>query len=362
MKTTSFSFGMGSMVPKADDAESARDWRSSIEDAFNSIPSVRDLVFTAVFGETTLHRDGDVFVVPAVGEMSFRVTIPSRIQEKLSLFPVPPTAIEEFDVTIVFGSFAPVTSVVCVGAEEDHFSPSTAVVVVREFLEAELGKLNGSNVTLSTVGPSPFHVDFHVRPGVGEVEWRLGLSCTFKAGIGYRDCVFYYDPEVFSSVEEVMGGVLAHVRKELSGFYYLQIQRNHRMNVALDLNEEAEALTYRLSEPGVRAFLRRTRGFRRALNSLKIAILKSRLMIARHHREAQEIIGITYLRLEVELFRPYLDEVVAEKYEEELDAAEKIVDLLDERQTHEAQRFVSFTVALIGVIVGSVLTAILRKL
>lgn len=130
---------------------------------------------------------------PLIGNttINFDIMIPERLQEKYSIFGRGDAGVENFHVSILFGSGLPVTYIsydVKGGEAACHkYEPSTSVVFIREYLKE---KLRGDKkIEFQCLGPSPFHADFFVtrrEEGEGVVSKDISLT-----GRGYR--TLYYE-------------------------------------------------------------------------------------------------------------------------------------------------------------------------
>jgi hypothetical protein len=105
-------------------------------------------------------EEGVAFPSPQTIIIMFRLYIPKRVQEEL-IGREPRTQTENFKVTVWHWYFGPVAFVESYDAGEDC-DPSSAVQVVREFMEREVEKLKGP-ISFESLGPSPFHMDFYAR-------------------------------------------------------------------------------------------------------------------------------------------------------------------------------------------------------
>ncbi|MFJ4822184.1 hypothetical protein ACIP5L_02800 [Streptomyces bacillaris] len=349
-----YAFAVGHLVPMVADATSTNHWRESVEKQLNSIPSVRDLSFHEVSDRWLGDR-------PASGILSFRVTIPERVQNELCLSLWPAIkGVEDFIVETWFESMSCVTFVTCVGGDSELSDPSNAVMSVREFILRELGKLEESDVTLQVLGPSPFHTDFYLSPGKGASDYGEGLSVTLQKSRGYSRCDFFYDSTLEVDPKRMLFVTFSLLARELSGYYYLVGCRNSRLGHLNDLGAEIQEQVVSLEPSGLIKYVRSTVSMRHPLNALRLSLLKAKLSFVQTARGEKQVIDLTYSGREAQVFRSQLESEHSERYSDEIENLESILKMLEDRNSQDGQRIASFFVALVGVMVGSLLTATLR--
>ena len=170
-------FGVGCIAPEVIGATTLEEWEKAVADTLNTIPSIRDLELRDIDGFRPLppSDERNTFEgMPLRGMLKFKVTIPFRVQED-----VKPgkglKGVEDFIVRTYFDRRHPVTFVVCEVVDEKILTPSHSLMVIREFLNVEVGKLKRDDVRLHRMGPSPFHADFFVAEGAAESQLSDGL-------------------------------------------------------------------------------------------------------------------------------------------------------------------------------------------
>src|SRR5260370_36744481 len=156
--------------------------------------------------------------------ISFNIIVPLRFQEKYTMGGRTADGVETFHVKVVYEGSMPVTYIhyTLKGGEDEarNYSPSTAVVVVRKFLEE---KLDGHpTVLFQMLGPSPFHADIfidRITPTTTEVAKDLT-----RHGDAHR--TLYFRSVEKSSNARVADFASQH-QSGLSAFYMLVRLRNH---------------------------------------------------------------------------------------------------------------------------------------
>ncbi|MDQ0496790.1 hypothetical protein [Paenibacillus brasilensis] len=154
-------------------------------------------------------------------KISFDIFIPKRIQEELKqIYDFFET--ERFRISINYTYYFPVVTVQLLDPLSNNVLPSSAVVLVREFLRKELSKIK-SFIDFQVLGPSPFHADFFIKEN-DQIEKPFTISIVETKG---------YDQVVISckdyiNVEEGLKKILFETLDEFGFFYEL----NHSDSVA----------------------------------------------------------------------------------------------------------------------------------
>lgn len=167
-------FSAGCIIPKIF-ATSMNEWLEETKASLEAIPSIHELHFTGIDRFDFSWRGGEVGVpgdekirLPSAGVMQFKIHIPTRLRTELGP-PLGSQNVEDFYVMTFFSHIHPVTYVSCRDPEGEVRAPAVSMIIVREFLNAELKKM-APQVELIRIGPTPFHADFFMSPGTGDTE------------------------------------------------------------------------------------------------------------------------------------------------------------------------------------------------
>lgn len=164
-------------------------------------------------------EEGEAFPSPRSMIIEFHLYIPKRVQDEL-IKRSANTQAERFKVTLWHWYFGPVAFVECMEAGEDC-SPSTAVQVVREFLEREIDKLD-TPIAFESLGPSPFHMNFFALHVPTQSEEVLTKETRLQ---GYdRLDISFRDPD------SLLWSVYFELLSELDLYY--QLIRQNRLRAA----------------------------------------------------------------------------------------------------------------------------------
>ncbi|MDT9722801.1 hypothetical protein QVE09_28300 [Paenibacillus sp. ClWae2A] len=153
-------------------------------------------------------------------KISFDIFIPKRIQEDLghshSFFKT-----ERFRVLINYTYYFPVSIIQLLEPLNNDVLPSSAVILVREFLRKEFSKVK-SFIDFQVLGPSPFHADFFIEKGE---QIQRPFSISIAQAKGYDQVVISYNDHI--NAAEALEEILFETLSEF-GFFY---QLNHSNSV-----------------------------------------------------------------------------------------------------------------------------------
>ena len=169
---------------------------------------------------------------------SFKLYIPSRIQAELIGLSEQhlDTTTENFKITIQHEWHGPVSYVECLSAREDC-DPSTAVQVVREYLEKEILKIE-SFLEYDFLGPSPFHAKFYLRKNSkNQTSEHPKFELNEIKTTAYNILNFEYNPEIFDSEEQATEILKQTLADEISFFYELNKDANFSHKKWMEIQE-----------------------------------------------------------------------------------------------------------------------------
>ncbi|MER6274658.1 hypothetical protein [Streptomyces sp900105755] len=366
-------FAIGSLFPQLKDPEAYATWADEVERVFNLIPSIKNLQVRggrsgyALFDTEDVEDPGSLIYhpIPIHGTVSFTINIPSRVQNRLN--PLWSTSIdnkvEEFLVFIELDSDYPYTWVAVSG--DDVVKPSGAIVVVREFLCEEIAKLSEkSTLTLTTLGPSPFHADFFVEES-GQAEGEVvvpGLRVSLQRGRNsYSKCTFFYDGAEFDSPAHAVEAIRQKVGPEFATFYWLTAEKVVKLLGMDALTAWVDEGVSMYRNRGMVNWLRRVLTSRSLLRNISLQLLKIQMDMTRTQRSNSKKIEELGANRGALLFDSELKGVSSLDYGSDLENLGATLKVLESQHTQTVQRLTAFAVSLLGVMVGAFLTAALRK-
>ena len=140
-----------------------------------------------------------IFSHGVVWRIDFDLYIPLRIQKDLAGRDTQwDTGTENFRIHVRHSFYSPITFVRLLGTDKSN-APSTAMVVVREYLQTKCAEPS-SDLRFTCLGPTPFHADLHIEPDVTPDAARnksRGFGMKRLDPPGYSDITFYYSTSYF---------------------------------------------------------------------------------------------------------------------------------------------------------------------
>ncbi|MER6191983.1 hypothetical protein [Streptomyces cyaneofuscatus] len=301
--------------------------------------------------------------IPAHGQVRFRITIPSRVQERLKGWSVSDdNRVQDFIVFIDLDSRYPCTFVIPQDPEGERLRPSGAMIIIREFLKEELGKLGDkATVRLTTMGPSPFHADFYVSEGEGGDPVEPNFSLTRKHGHGYSVWDFQFDGTSFDTPQQALVKILERCRSEFGSFYRIEASGLVELRTVKSFTKEVQEAVSSYRRKGVKNWLHRVIRMRGEIRDLALQLLTLQIDIAERRRSSSSLVDALRERNPTLLLEKELSDKSDYEYTEDLERYSEILKVLETQQTQTVQRITAFCVSLLGVVVGAVLTAVLRR-
>ena len=233
----------------------AKRYAEEVEKAINQIANVSDLKVSSPDEYTYNYRfdrsnmpkfeQGDDWF-PVLGYLNivFNVFIPTKLQEQylgesFRSKPVP----ENFLVTIHNDRW-PIAYVSLLCEDFDEYPPSKAVLIVRKYLEEEIGKQKG-RIRFEKLGPSPFHANIYVDYYRSETN-KSNFAIRTEKRQGYGSITFLVHRDIYSDEKLLISKFHKIVEPEIS-LYYMIIHFRARQ---FHLWENIQDLTTKIVETG----------------------------------------------------------------------------------------------------------------
>lgn len=348
----------------------AAEYIKILKDSLGSIKSISSINVeyaethseeTFELSDSTPHLGEGEGCFPYLGyfELSFEIYIPFRVQAEILECPQDfvDTTTERFRFKLITNYEGPVAFVECVGAVRES-SPSDAVILLRRYLEKEL-KAQSTSIRLECLGPSPFHANFFLFPQQTQNNKRKAgqspFQCSQQHQVGYDEVIFNYDSRVIATEEEAQEGLFQAIDSELDLFYEIRRCEVCRINSW----EEIQARLKTLLE------LQRHKGFCGRINRLaKRGSLINELVCLLSQFNGGNLFRDTSLnsrhasqyRAEVHFLKHYVDEELKDREKYPTSDVADLVKFIDERHGKTWQNFFVLIAAILGGIVGSLIT------
>jgi hypothetical protein len=283
------------------------------------------------------------------------------VQEELlaPLRELPPQFSEPFTITVVNTYFGPI-AFVHFQSTTKHESPSTAVVIVREYLKREVSRTTNP-IFFEVLGPSPFHANFSLTPPSGAIQTaefgRAGFLLRITPQRGYDRVDFQYLSSRFSTEDQAFNSLRHELFDDL-GLYYLI--------VALDVQEmhewprTAERFTALLEMSSTIGFWVEVRTFfkcQKLLRTVFVSLTNFELLRANNEsriRSAYKGVVESGIR---PFLRSYIDRVIGDRNTYPTAQVRALVEFLERRYMKTWEVTILALASLIGVMLGTALFA-----
>ena len=230
-------------------------------------------ISTNSFGHGDDFEEENFFPLYSTLSISFDLFVPSRLQEKYFDFDELTAGAEIFHVHIIYYGGMPLAYIhYTVGGSEDQvhqYSPSRAVVIVREFLEEKLS--DDPVIDFQMLGPSPLHANVFIDDATTASIEAKDLSI---AGGGYR--TLFFRTAAKDSIAQALGLASADHRV-LTAFYMTVHLRNRARRINRALTDGALELIAPPSSLGRWAAFQRWRSFRHRIDAAFATLLQEKL-------------------------------------------------------------------------------------
>lgn len=312
-----------------------------------------------------IREGGGPFPKPWYMVIGFEVYIPFQIQAKLlerkALFLE--TFTERFKISLHYAYHFPVTFIEPVNPSQES-DPSTAVELVREFLEQEFKSSKSDYIQFEYLGPSPFHADCYIQPGEtkddNNVDWK------FQAKIypqkDYDEIVFYFNPGIFTKAGEAKGIIIEEIQDEL-GFFYKIVQLGVvKMHNWQKIQKLVEDLVSIQRMTWVKGFLKKVFILPKHINEAFISIAEFESAVIFFNSTIQNDYRDIYSDKKIDTyFQSYIGNEIKEQLTYPTKQTFQLISFFERRRIKSIENFMIFITAIISAIIGGVIVALLTK-
>ena len=289
--------------------------------------------------------------------VTFDLYIPFRIQEELcDSRTASITETEHFRVHICYPYYGSVAYVELLTSESARH-PSSAVRVVREYMDSQLHQLD-CNVVFTYLGPSPFHADFFIEGYGNQQKFSNKLQVEKRDQPGYADIVVRFCDDDVKTTEDAFEIVFDQLSDEFSLFYMIERNEQEMQERWSSIEQITEQLARTTTQVGWRQKLRTWRSRGRDLASLYLTLAKFQMdhTFASHH--AETVYHHTYGQNKSYYVRDYIDSSVKERREFPTKQLTQLLQFIENRRSKEIELAIIVVAAIIGGVVGSLVTLV----
>ena len=261
---------------------------------------------------------------------------------------------EKFRIHTYLEYHAPVAFVELIDGQESH-SPSTAVRVVREYLQAEVDRMS-SNLAFVFMGPSPFHANLWVEGYSTPNENSSFFECKILNKFGYADVTFRCCVENAQFKERAREILFAELRYELDRFYHI-LYSNRRDYRGWDtIQTIADSLFDSMQDTESRKRLISALVQGRGLSALTLALSKFDANYIQRQHYADKICRELYARDISGFLRAFIETELNNRPLFPIKQMKELVTFAESRRSKAIELVIVLAAAVIGGVAGSVIT------
>ena len=307
-------------------------------------------------------RDGGNFPIVDFLKITFSLYIPSRIQSDLigEATDYGLSGIERFKVTMLDSFYGPVAFVESIDVLSEAYSPSTAVKVVRAFLEKEFSKID-SEITFEFIGPCPFHANFYILNNENERAINK-IEFSEVEQKGYNKIVFKYNEDMFETEDTALLHIYEELTNELALFYAITRENVMQMYSWSSIEKSVEQLNLMNQEQGLFKNLKNkylaSNLTKKLINSLYVFKAENERY---HHRVDYWINGMYDTSGDVSIPKKYIKSRSGRYSHYPVDSVCDWIKHEENRSMKYFELSVRFSMSVIGGIIGAVITLMFRK-
>jgi hypothetical protein len=350
---------------------SAKEFAADLKFFLDSVPAISNIVITCknedakVQIKSPSHKFLDSFAFPPFAsnvKLSFQLYIPARVQEEL-LRPLRMRVLsnpcETFQIYVQPEYHAPVTFVEPLHAKKP-FRPARSVVIVREYLKKHAPKDN-VHIEFDSLGPSPFHAHFYLAPQKRRSKSNEHLfNVNLIETRGYDHIFITYAPQDFLDFDQVKWRFISNAADELNVFYATRIRQSKAIDLWHKVQKELDQV---IENDNTKPTVKLLRSFRRGkhlkLLFSKIAELES--LTIRLTEFVSFAFARIYVKHEENLFQPILQKEINRMPKFPIKPIIELASFLEERRGRSMEMLAVIISALIGGIIGSIITLLFSK-
>jgi hypothetical protein len=294
-------------------------------------------------------------------EITFDIYIPTRLQE-----PITSLQTERFRVHMRNPWYFPVTFVELL-APRQNVEAADAVIVVRDFLRNHFKEAKNDFIRFELLGPSPFHAHFFLTSSKNLVPTeaesteqpnfdRYGFEVRYIPDRGYGSFRIVFNHTVYKNSREALEELFTKLESEASFFYSLILYNVIQMGEWHSVKTSVDEIIELKKAKGFKALWQRFTGLSRKLRDIifELAEFESNQIQIDYEVKSSHR-GL--LRDETE---PYLDAQIKNEIADfgvyPFAPLRELVMLLEEQRSKQTENLVIIISAIVGGVVGSIIT------
>lgn len=298
--------------------------------------------------------------------IKFSLFIPRRVQEEMfSAYNRHfHTFTEQFRVLLIGSYHGLPVAFVEPQAPTEIPEPSNAVIVVREFLEKHINQANSGNLTLQTLGPSPFHADIYLfdTSVEGKQPTMGSFNATYVPQARYDQILVGINLKEFDNLEDGIDTFIQESIDELGLFYTILQDQQVRLTDWDLISTAVHELTRLLRSRGLWSAITRLYRSTHSINEITMSLCEFQANCIQRDKYRRQHYREVYGPEQVcPFFKQIIDKELELHQGYPVQELTELVRFAEARRTVTLQLLVNILVGIRGGVTGAVATLLLQK-
>jgi hypothetical protein len=243
-----------------------------------------------------------------------------------------------------------------------NYNSSDSIVVCREFIEKSFETCKNDRIKFESLGPSPFHINFILRPLEDKNEFNEPLTFEIKHSRGYDELLGTYDPEVFEDQDRLLDYLMFMLDTQIGFFYKVTHWRLTRYIEWANFQETLEEILEKQKEKGLRAFWRNMFRGGELVNSTRIKLAEMEAGEVIDTFDFKKELKDLYIGEKAPELLPYIEKSFGDLGEIPFSQTKEILDLLEKQNNKRLSYIMMVVSAVLGGGIGAWLTLLFKGL
>jgi hypothetical protein len=307
---------------------------------------------------------------PPIGTLriSFQLYLPYRVQKQF--FPIKslqegcPTFTENFIVLIKPTYLGIPLAFIELLEPSRTPDPSSAVVVIREFLKAQLPDMADRTIRFESLGPSPFHADifFSLDASVFSEEQAANLKVECELTRDYDLIRIFANPQVYETTLSAKEAFIDLAKHELALYYWIIQNRNLFYKKWQSLENSVQHITNSFSKKGLKGAVEKLVFTPRYISKAVEEISQFEIdRISIENTRDSLYKGVYQSTKDVPIFRKQVDQEINNLKTYPVKQMSDLVQFIESRSVKNLEILTNILVGLLGGVTGAIITLIFTR-
>lgn len=293
--------------------------------------------------------------------ISFEINISKRMQQAISdsrhshAHPLP---VENFKITIDYGYNCPVAIIEAINPPNEYVDISEAVVLIREFLITEIGKIKKNYIELEVLGPSPMHVEFILKRGSSKDKELTNRYFNTKtlSSIGYTRLLINYNGAVFKTIEKAKQRIFYILFLEADFYYHFCSIRAGLIHEWSDIQDKLYTFINNQKQNGIKGFINKLWNNQNDINRLLISLsgFEQEKMSADDSIFEQKT--SVFKKTEGNIIEDLCEADIKNMYHFPVNSIKSLIDSFNFQQANRYMGIITIVATIFGGIIGALIT------